>query len=170
MYYIGNIQCVPSDIQHHGILGMKWGVRRYQNSDGSLTNAGKNRYNVYARKTGKKYEFMKKLARSQETKDALDREKQRAMDKAQIRHIKALKLGMAVAAGLMAYTISKKLIGSNGGMQAIGKLRTATTDLNDQRLYREQMKLFAKAKADYVLGAYGDELYSAIDMIKKDIL
>lgn len=31
-------------LQHHGILGMKWGVRRYQNSDGSLTNAGKKRY------------------------------------------------------------------------------------------------------------------------------
>ena len=31
-------------LQHHGILGMKWGVRRYQNADGSLTAAGKKRY------------------------------------------------------------------------------------------------------------------------------
>ena len=30
-------------LQHHGILGMKWGVRRYQNSDGTLTPAGKKR-------------------------------------------------------------------------------------------------------------------------------
>lgn len=29
---------------HHGILGQKWGVRRFQNSDGSLTAAGKRRY------------------------------------------------------------------------------------------------------------------------------
>lgn len=29
---------------HYGIKGMKWGVRRYQNKDGSLTSAGKNRY------------------------------------------------------------------------------------------------------------------------------
>ena len=32
------------DIYHSGIKGMKWGVRRYQNPDGSLTPAGKKRY------------------------------------------------------------------------------------------------------------------------------
>ena len=33
------------ELYHHGIKGMKWGVRRFQNKDGSLTNAGKKRYN-----------------------------------------------------------------------------------------------------------------------------
>lgn len=32
------------ELYHHGIKGMKWGVRRYQNKDGSLTPAGKKRY------------------------------------------------------------------------------------------------------------------------------
>ena len=31
-------------LEHHGIKGMRWGVRRYQNQDGSLTSAGKQRY------------------------------------------------------------------------------------------------------------------------------
>ena len=34
---------VNGELYHHGIKGMKWGVRRYQNEDGSLTPAGKKR-------------------------------------------------------------------------------------------------------------------------------
>lgn len=33
-----------NELYHWGIKGMKWGVRRYQNKDGSLTDAGKKRY------------------------------------------------------------------------------------------------------------------------------
>lgn len=41
-------------ICHHGIKGQKWGVRRYQNPDGSLTEAGKKRYH-YSEKEQKMF-------------------------------------------------------------------------------------------------------------------
>ncbi len=39
---------------HHGIKGMHWGIRRYQNPDGSLTNAGKQHYNTRLANKGDK--------------------------------------------------------------------------------------------------------------------
>lgn len=33
-----------NELRHWGTLGMKWGVRRYQNEDGTLTPEGKERY------------------------------------------------------------------------------------------------------------------------------
>lgn len=40
-----NVLYKHDEITHHGIPGMKWGVRRYQNKDGTLTAKGKQRYN-----------------------------------------------------------------------------------------------------------------------------
>ena len=40
LYTIGS----DGELYHWGIKGMKWGQRRYQNKDGSLTPAGKKRY------------------------------------------------------------------------------------------------------------------------------
>ena len=39
-----------NELYHHGILGQKWGVRRYQNADGSLTAKGIKRYKARAEK------------------------------------------------------------------------------------------------------------------------
>lgn len=45
-YFADAIKAKEDSLEHHGVLGQKWGVRRFQNADGSLTAAGKRR--VYA--------------------------------------------------------------------------------------------------------------------------
>ena len=47
-------------LAHHGIKGQKWGVRQYQNTDGSLTAEGRRRYGVGPER-GSKEALKKKL-------------------------------------------------------------------------------------------------------------
>ena len=57
-------------IYHSGIKGMKWGVRRYQNPDGSLTPAGKKRYNKTLEKVRSEEKALKEKAKAAKTTEA----------------------------------------------------------------------------------------------------
>lgn len=52
------------DLEHHGILGQKWGVRRFQNYDGTYTKKGLERYN----KTKAKYDEVNKEIKDRKAK------------------------------------------------------------------------------------------------------
>jgi len=85
-----------NELQHWGIPGMRWGVRRYQNKDGSLTNAGRKRADKlrkqYLEVTGKKLtgyavrkkgETVKKTTEPKKKKlsDMSDEELRKAVDR-----------------------------------------------------------------------------------------
>lgn len=74
-YYISN----SGELYHHGIKGQKWGVRRYQNSDGSLTDAGKKRLNKYKESEIKK--VMKRRANESSTESVSIARRTNALDK-----------------------------------------------------------------------------------------
>lgn len=72
-YYITKYDCYVS---HSGIQGMKWGIRRYQNEDGTLTPEGRIRYGKQAAKAYFKQAILKRKqerAKSFKTYQKLDR-------------------------------------------------------------------------------------------------
>lgn len=73
--YVGQLFS-DSYLEHHGILGMKWGVRRFQNKDGSLTPVGKKRKisNENKREETRKAvrEYTKKFNKASKASDEAD--------------------------------------------------------------------------------------------------
>lgn len=46
MYYISGLPYSENELYHHGVPSQKWGIRNYQNPDGSLTDLGRQHYGV----------------------------------------------------------------------------------------------------------------------------
>lgn len=82
------------ELYHHGILGQKWGIRRYQNADGTLTSEGRERMLARARKyeskanvtIGESYSAKLKRAKlNQKAKDARYEVKKSDLKKARLK-------------------------------------------------------------------------------------
>lgn len=71
--YFKNTPPNPKFIAHHGIKGQKWGIRRFQNEDGSYTEEGKRRYGMYdysKERRNRLYTDTNRMRASQRFKDA----------------------------------------------------------------------------------------------------
>jgi hypothetical protein len=161
-------------LAHHGILGMRWGVRRYQNKDGSLTSRGKQHYSMSDRgqelqlriaeksdlldsartekeakriqkSIDKDFKELNKLSKSEE-KGGSQKVKTSVKEKlSDPRTQKALKVAAVVGAtALTAYAVSK---GASKGSDLIRK--AAYNKVMDVQLskHQESLKNYSKAKS-----------------------
>lgn len=95
-------------IAHHGIKGQRWGVRRYQNDNGSLTPAGKKR------QAKQEVKAKKELTKAKEKYKAVTADKRKAVAK---------KIGIASGAILgTAGLTAAAVVGKKYIEQALGKM------------------------------------------------
>lgn len=98
---------MDNELTHYGILGMKWGIRRYQNKDGSLTPRGKSR-----KKSGKastpEHEDYKKAHSNKSVKSMSDAELRARLNRLQMeKNYKSLagdesvSRGKSIASGIL---------------------------------------------------------------------
>lgn len=97
----------PYELYHHGILGMHWGIRRFQNKDGSLKPAGESRYGV-DEKSNNKSEKSSSGNRTSQSASVKKRGKLTPEQKSKIRKV-LIAAGAITVASLAAYAIHRKV-------------------------------------------------------------
>lgn len=79
---------MENELKHWGIKGMRWGIRRYQNKDGTLTPAGRKRYDAEMSKLKAEERVLKNRQRTQSKLDKLEEKR---------KEIEALRSGKSIS-------------------------------------------------------------------------
>jgi hypothetical protein len=145
-------------LQHHGIKGMKWGVRRYQNKDGSLTPAGKKRYDIDGSTNKSKHRH--RLEEKYRQRGMTPQEAETAAS-ARIKTEKIIAgAGAMTVAAASAYVINKQVKERADGIIKAGtKIQRVTSDPKED-LNRAFYAAYKKPDLAKYKGLYGEQLGS----------
>ena len=129
-----------NELYHSGIFGMKWGVRRFQNLDGSLTPAGRERYGVgesldrvksylsNKKQAADEANKQRQAAEKKEAQKKLRAEKEQIIRSGNVELIKAnqgklsdAELARAISRAKLSATLSDSTKAINDGQKALNK-------------------------------------------------
>lgn len=141
-------------LAHHGILGQKWGVRRYQNPDGSLTAAGRKRYAIDSDGKIRKLSSSERRAAVKMEKNraaALDKARKARVEKAEYNKQKAEAIKSGEASKIEKYFDDLTLAEMQDVMSRIN------TKQNFQRMLNQEAQLVSngKTKTDQLMDNVG---------------
>lgn len=151
--YVSTLPVYSGDyLAHHGIKGQKWGVRRFQNEDGSLTPAGERRYNIQAAKQARNAAKAKSI------------ESTRAMYEAGGRGIKSAGRDYARAIDKHTKRAEKDALTYIDSEARLRGAKSRNSDKAERKYYAKQMRKYglSGSATDMANGRSGTKLYDHI--------